>query len=433
MSHTNYSRAAQGGAYGTPAPIVVCDTPQDVWAVHNALGMTAVTLEHLPSTNPTAPVVLVSNVDAHSKAIRLISGGIDKLRVGFVDLAPLLGQPGHSTVPDLAQSNPDYLLGLIERPGDPYLHMIVRPLPEWEDRAAAETFGCGDGALADNVIWAMGSVAVWTGGYGSGKSTVAVQMAMKQMLAAKGLDAGFGASFCCFEDDLLDMKERSTTHFFKGRYDQQRLAELVHFQHRLWWYDERLPRPKGLDDWIEQVRHMTLRHGVRIHILDPWTAHLPDFEKAEQMTSYVNRMMNRITQLARELNIIIHIITHTPKAATPPKTGKPKMISVNDAHGSGDFGKFASYGFTASRTNYLAKLISGEVEDDDISGDDIARARAGHPVIQTNDHLILNIDKIKREGAMGERGVFAFKLDKNIEDIVHDPAATAILRKLWGM
>ena len=156
---------------------------------------------------------------------------------------------------------------------------------------------------------------------------------------------------------------------------------------------------------------MTVNHGVRVHIIDPWTAHLPDFERGEEMPGYVNRQMNDLQQLARELKIAIHIVAHTPKAATQG-IGKIRPIRVNDTHGSGDFGKLSDYGICVVSSPYLANLKAGKVRNDnDFNDADIAAANACTPYVDVNSHMIVAIDKVKRRGVMGRPGVYAFAYD----------------------
>jgi hypothetical protein len=149
------------------------------------------------------------------------------------------------------------------------------------------------------------------------------------------------------------------------------------------------------------------------------------------MPGYVNRIMNDLAQLARELKIAITIVAHTPKASTQG-IGKIKPIRVNDAHGSGDFGKLSDYGICVVGTKYLAQLKRGQVSNDkDYDEQDIRTANACAPFIDADEHMIVAIDKVKRRGEMGCPGVFAFAYDKAKNDIIIDNGATMLVRKVW--
>jgi hypothetical protein len=222
-------------------------------------------------------------------------------------------------------------------------------------------------------------------------------------------------------------------HVLRGNLQEPDLKSVLDLQKRLLWFDERLPRPRGLDEWKDHVRILTTRHGVRVHIIDPWTAHLPDFERGEEMPGYVNRQMNNLQQLARELKIGIHIVAHTPKAATQG-VGKIRPIRVNDTHGSGDFGKLSDYGICVVSSPYLANLKAGKVRsDNDFDDADIAAANACTPYIQADSHMIMAIDKVKRRGVMGRPGVYAFAYDKARNDIIFDAGASMLVRKIWSV
>jgi hypothetical protein len=178
---------------------------------------------------------------------------------------------------------------------------------------------------------------------------------------------------------------------------------------------------------------MAIRHGVRWHVIDPWTAHLPDFEKGEEMPGYVNRQMNDLQQLARELKIAIHVVAHTPKSATQG-IGKIKPIRVNDTHGSGDFGKLSDYGICVVSSPYLANLKAGKVRNDnDFDDADIAAANACTPYVDVDSHMIVAIDKVKRRGVMGCPGLYAFAYDRPRNDIIYDAGASMLVRKIWSV
>jgi hypothetical protein len=411
------------------------DTEEDAHAAREHLGMEAFVFDRLAQQLPDGglkgTIIVVSAHDAYERATGLIDQGAPRMDVSFVALAPLQGQ----TLKSMAEqeSTLPYLISLLQNPSDPILHFKVRPLPDWEEREPPELIGCGDAAIQDGLVWQFPSITTWVGGYGSGKSTLAGLFAMKAMLTPEGMAQNLKASFCAFEDDLTDFKNGSMAHVLRGDLREPDLRAVLHLQNRLWWYDERLPRPRGLDEWKDQVRVMAIRHGVRWHVIDPWTAHLPDFEKGEEMPGYVNRQMNDLQQLARELKIAIHIVAHTPKAATQG-IGKIKPIRVNDTHGSGDFGKLSDYGICVGSSPYLANLKRGAVRNDnDFDDADIAAANACTPFVDAGSHMVVAIDKVKRRGVMGQPGVYAFAYDAQRNDVIYDAGASMLVRKIWSV
>jgi hypothetical protein len=423
------------GRFSLEGAILIVDTEEDAHAAREHLGMEAFVFDRLTDQLPpgglTGSILVVSAHDACARANTLIDGGATRMGVMFVDLAPLQGQSLRS----LADGNGsrDYLKWLLQSPSDPILHYHVRPLPAWEEREAPELIPCGDEAIGDGLIWQLPSITTWVGDYGSGKSTLAALFAMKQMLTPEGKAQNLKTSICAFEDDLTDFKNRSMAHVLRGNWQDQDLQAVLELQQRIWWFDERLPRPRGLDGWKDRVHIMTVNHGVRVHIIDPWTAHLPDFERGEEMPSYVNRQMNDLQQFARELKIAIHVVAHTPKAATQG-IGKIKPIRVNDTHGSGDFGKLSDYGICVVSSPYLANLKAGKVRNDhDFDDADIAAANACTPYVDVDSHMIVAIDKVKRRGLMGRPGVYAFAYDAARNDIIFDAGASMLVRKIWSV
>ena len=285
----------------------------------------------------------------------------------------------------------------------------------------------------DGLVWQLPSITTWVGGYGSGKSTLAALFAMKAMLTPEGKAQNLKTSFCAFEDDLTDFKNRSMAHVLRGNLREPDLQAVLDLQKRSGGSTRGCRDPAVWTNGRTSVRIMTIRHGVRWHIIDPWTAHLPDFERGEEMPGYVNRQMNDLQQLARELKIAIHIVAHTPKAATQG-IGKIRPIRVNDTHGSGDFGKLSDYGICVVSSPYLANLKRGKVpNDNDFSDADIAAANACTPFVEADSHMILAIDKVKRRGVMGQPGVYAFAYDAQRNDVIHDAGASMLVRKIWSI
>jgi hypothetical protein len=415
--------------------VLIVDTEQDAHAAREHLGTEAFVFdrlaEQLPPGGLTGSAVVVSAHDAFARANSLIDSGAPRMGIMFVDLAPLEGQ----TLRSLAEqeSTRTYLNSLLRNPSDPILHFKVRPVADWEEREPPELVGCGDAAIQDGLVWQFPSITTWVGGYGSGKSTLAALFAMKAMLTAEGMAQNLKASFCAFEDDLTDFRDRSMAHVLRGDLRDPDLRAVLELHKRLWWFDERLPRPRGLEEWKDQVRRMATHHRVRWHVIDPWTAHLPDFERGEEMPGYVNRQMNDLQQLARELKIAIHIVAHTPKAATQG-IGKIRPIRVNDTHGSGDFGKLSDYGICVVSSPYLANLKRAKVRNDgDFDDADIAAANACTPFVDVDSHMIVAIDKVKRRGLMGCPGVYAYAYDRPRNDIIFDAGASRLVRKIWSV
>ena len=172
-------------------------------------------------------------------------------------------------------------------------------------------------------------------------------------------------------------------------------------------------------------------HGVRWHVLDPWVAHIFDPESGEEMSSYVSRLMTDLQQFARELGIAIHIVSHTSNGAAQG-IGKVKPIRVSNTHGSSDFAEFSDCVIRVINSSYLANLMRGTVRNPaDFDDAEIAAARACTPSVDADAHIIMAIDKVKRRGAMGQPGVYAFAYDARRHDVIYDAGASMLVRKIW--
>jgi hypothetical protein len=215
-------------------------------------------------------------------------------------------------------------------------------------------------------------------------------------------------SICAFENEFTNFRHQLAAHV-----NAQPLELGVSLFHRTWWFDQTRPHPPSLNDWMDNVRVLTTRHGVRVHIADCLTAYLPE-------------CMADLRQLAEDLKIGIHLVVPAPKSAN--HGGKIEPIRVDDALGSRDFRRLSDYVMCVASSAYLAKLKRGKVRDDgDFDDRDIAAANACTPHVEADSHMILAIEKAK----CGHPGVYAFAYGQARHDIVFDPGSSMLVRKIW--
>jgi hypothetical protein len=100
---------------------------------------------------------------------------------------------------------------------------------------------------------------------------------------------------------------------------------------------------------------------------------------------------------------------------------------VNDALGSRDFRRLSDYALCVLNTTYLAKLKRGKVRDDDFDDSDIAAANACTPHVEADSHMILAVEK----ATCSDPGVYAFAYDQARHEIVLDPGASMLVRRIW--
>jgi hypothetical protein len=412
--------------------IFVCDSQADALAAREYLGFVAFARGSIPPGALTGSVVVIASNDALRACQELVEAGAAFHLTRFVDL-----ESTGETLRALASSDIERLRYLLSQHGHARFN-VVRPIGRWEAAPEPEMVPVGIEPLNEHLRWRFPSLAVTVGGYGSGKSSATFILALASLVSEVGCRRDLQMSICAWEDERSDLQDRTFRFCMGGvgpeqRDEYTRRANLYQdmMDRRLHWIAPYEMNDRGLQQYIDHVRAIT-QLGIKVHIFDPWNSHDPELEPGERENHYIRRLMNQLHKLTKELGIVIIIITHTPKSATQD-IGKIKPIRLKDASGSGDFATRADIGLCVVRTSYLAGLIKREITDDqDIDGRCVTNAIEAHggwrPV---EEHLILSVDKIKIEGRMGQRGVFAFVLDKALNNIALDPVATALLQRIW--
>jgi hypothetical protein len=312
----------------------------------------------------------------------------------------------------------------------------------------------GDAKLGEHVRLPYGTLCVVTGGYGSGKSAFAQNIAFHAAAFPDEAGNNHPVSLTAFEDKASAVRN-TCIRFLNSAYETGvdlgsiRLGEEVirvetmskpvfdAYDRIIWHHTEEL-RERGLDRWLEDIQFEHKRYGSRLFVLDPWNSHQPLKETGETDLSYVNRVTNELQFLAADMNVVIILLTHTPISRTPSRTEYERM-TMHSAAGSGDFAARAGVGICIQRTNFFSRLIDTthdqHVPDDSRirNGELLAQARsiaASKPFVPA-EHMIVTIDKVKLEGIEGKRGVLCFWVDRLRGSLVHDEAATILAHTLW--
>lgn len=406
---------------------VVVDNDADLVFVQREFRVPAVKLDDIRSMNikpdditKNLLVVCETEDDGIERLADLVAQGCDAADLRFVDL-------GYGVT--LQKANPQDVLSRLGRPKDVYWK-TTRSLADWGDEAPLETFETHIAELTAR--WTFPDVAVFCGGYGSGKSTIAQMFALK--LAHH---RGWPIHICAWEDRRVDLRERtwrtaigqSVWEASESNVDRRPALDL---ERRVFWDEPTALNERSLIDYFERVRYVHKSHGVRVFVCDPWNEFDHELTATERETMYVRRMMKEGRALARELGIIFQVVTHLPKSAYAERGGGVKPFRIVDSAGSAEFGNKADHGFCVVRTQKLAKVLRGEVADQDDRDIGLAIASEfGAPL--GDEHTIIAVDKAKVEPDMGRRGVFAYVLDKRRNDLVFDPGATQAAKGIWDV
>lgn len=225
----------------------------------------------------------------------------------------------------------------------------------------------GDSAFDYAVAFECGTMSVWTGVPGSGKSTF-LTWAAERVSLNESIRVGLLA-FETHAHTLRDQISRIRTGRPFARLDADMQARLLgniddrfRIVHQL--LDDDTPRALG---WLRDVIHtLALRDGCKLIVVDPWNEleHLP--EQGESLTNYINFAVKSIRQWAQHLNVHIALVAHPKKIHSD--SGKPRPPTGYDVADSAAFFNKPALGVTVHQEidqegqNYV-RLITWKVRE----------------------------------------------------------------------
>jgi AAA domain len=357
--------------------------------------------------------LVVSKLDPLARVKELVSRGVSNADIRYVDLS------GELPLPEMVNYQRDRLRWLFEAPVG-VLGDRVRLLHQWPDPPAFMPWWTGDPAFDEFLRWRPRNLAVVVGDEGSGKSTFSQILAMKLLTGTTLAKSAVRASVCAWEDDIAVF--RDMVFKFATKLDE-----------RIYWFEPDADPDRLLDEYLANIEYLARHEGVCLHVADPWNAFNHD-PGGDLETKYVQRMLLEMQKLTRALNITIIVVTHLPKR--PGRGLRP--FGIADSSGSKEFANKADMGFCISNTTMIAELqamTDEELKMLRLTRSHIDGAVSAHGQFKGNEHMIVVTDKVKIRGmenrGMGWKAVRAFVLDRENTNLVLDPAATEIAKRLW--
>lgn len=406
---------------------IVVSTEEEAAAARTAFKQRVVVHRAIPVGGLEGPVLLLARESALPLLCELIEAGADRNAARFYELGTQ--QPSLSA---LIRANPNFIDAISGSLGH-CLWDKVRPLHMWNTDDNLDVVDSGDTALGDHLKWRFPSLVVSCGGYGSGKSTIAQILAFKLLSSPEGIARNLRMSLCAFEDHRGEIRNRIMQFGTGGRIGPgDDLTQGLELEKRVHWFEPAALDSKGIAKYIEHITFLSRSVGVRVHMFDPWNNHDTELAFGEKHHEYVRRMMAMLRDAAQTLGDIIHVVAHIPKSAMS-EPGELKPIRLKDASGAAEFANFADHGLCIARTSVPAAILRGEIKSEHVNKAILEDARKRFPPARFDEHAIISVDKVKIEGPMGKRGVFAFGIDKAANNIVIDSAATLVVRQLWRL
>lgn len=366
---------------------------------------------HIPK--PECGVIVCSTAHALAKARELTSSGISESGLAFVDLE----LPFESlTLDRLRWLLKNYMT---------IIHDRVRPIEDWADDLPWTPWWTGDDAFDSFLRWRPRTIAVIAGDEGCGKSMLSQTLGLKLLTGSTLRDSKAKISVCAWEDDRAVFRQRVRSFGLEGT-------------GRVHWFDPDADHTRSLEQYLKDIRILTLAKDVRIHICDPWNAFSHSFD-GDTETQYVARMLMAFEQLTCELGVTVIIVAHLPKDKERRRGWRP--FGIADVAGSKNFANKADIGLCVAHATFLSEMLT--MEDDElrpyrITSDDVKRAQANakRNVFEGSRHMIVALDKVKvwgmRDRGMGVHGsVRAFVYNPETCELKLDPLATELAAAIW--
>lgn len=415
-------------SFAVAGAILLTDSPDDTTYAQTALRMQAATFgaDGLAQQIGDLDVLVVTETEADGieRVNDLIASGIAAKRIRFVDT-------GYGVA--LRNANIDDLRVRFRTPKD-FLWEHTRPMSGWPEDPPLITVSTMIDGLDTHARLTFPEVVTITGGYGSGKSSIAQMMALKI-----AHHYGMPVSVIAWEDRRRGFRERLWRTAIGASMEESAEQNIdchaaVELERRVIWTEPLKVDDRTIVAQFARMRYLTEVHGVKAHVLDPWNEFDHD-TSGEQETTYIRRIMMEAAKLTRDLGVVFFLVTHLPKSGYT-ESGKIKPFRIINAAGSAEFGNKSDHGFCIARTTILSNILRGTVDHPDFEPEEIGRITREHGqgLVEAGvEHVILATDKVKVEPDMGRRGVQAYVLDKSKNDLVLDPAATQVVKRLWDV
>ncbi|WP_198351060.1 AAA family ATPase [Flavisphingomonas formosensis] len=239
----------------------------------------------------------------------------------------------------------------------PYPVKGLYRLSDFPEPPPLETVNLGIPGMDDPPMLVMGTLTVWTGFAGAGKTSLLV-FVIGQLLR-RGIRIALG-SFETLVKPILQTKLRATLLACSDKdvdnrnfVSAERLAEVdAMLEERVVIISQDIADEEHeltLEELLEDFRISAIRDATRLFIVDPWNEIEHKRRPEESETDYTGRAIRALKAFARLYNVAVWIVAHPKK---PMQWGqRPVAPGLYDVSGSAHWANKADYGFVIDRPN----------------------------------------------------------------------------------
>lgn len=208
--------------------------------------------------------------------------------------------------------------------------------------------------LSDHLSIVPGTLTVFTGWAGQGKTTLTIQV------IASLLRQGIGVTLGTFETMPRPILERKLRAALIGCNEHSIPVT------QMAWADEIIERnlsliaqmvgedqEMDLDQVLDFARADIARSGSKVVIIDPWNEIEHKRRSDESETEYANRSIRAIKHFMRSLNVAVWIVAHPSKPQDANVKSVPGLYNIS---GSAAWANKADYGLAYHRPNKETNL-----------------------------------------------------------------------------
>ena len=208
---------------------------------------------------------------------------------------------------------------------------------------------CIGDELDDLITWETGRLAVWSGIPGHGKSEV-LDWVITMLNKAHGWKTlYFSPENYPIKYHYSKISEKLTgKKFDPTKMSMDEFTECFDYVADNFFFiipDE----ASDLDSVLEKAKFMIKKKGIKQLVIDPYNRLESNMQNGVSETTYISKLLDKLTSFARKNDILIHLVAHPTKMRKDQTGLKYEIPTLYDINGSANFYNKADYGVIVYR------------------------------------------------------------------------------------